>query len=97
MDRRAGQCPKVESSYQDVEQALLSGLGQGKPNDLDHWSVMSTAEPAGKSKSLLRNFLTCVACSQPMKIERGDPDAEGRVVVQYRCGSCGHIELIGFR
>jgi hypothetical protein len=58
---------------------------------------MSTAESTDKSKSLLRNFLSCVACSQPMKIERGDPDAEGRVVVQYRCRSCGHIELIGFR
>jgi hypothetical protein len=32
-----------------------------------------------------------------MKIERGEPDAEGGVVVQYRCRSCGHIELIGFR
>jgi hypothetical protein len=32
-----------------------------------------------------------------MKIERGAPDAEGRVMVQYRCVSCGHIELIGFR
>jgi hypothetical protein len=69
----------------------------GTSNDLDHWSVMSTAEPIDKSKSILRNFLTCVACNQPMTIERGEPDDEGRVVVQSRCRSCGHIELIGFR
>jgi hypothetical protein len=71
--------------------------GSGTLDDLDHWSGMSTTETTRKTKSLLRNFLTCVVCNQPMKIERGDPDAEGRVMVQYRCGSCGHIELIGFR
>jgi hypothetical protein len=58
---------------------------------------MSTFVPKEKPKSLLVNLITCVACIHPMKIERGDPDAEGRVLVQYRCESCGHIERIGIR
>jgi hypothetical protein len=29
-----------------------------------------------------------------MKIERSDPDAKGRCVVQYRCRSCNRIERL---
>jgi transcription elongation factor Elf1 len=63
----------------------------GTPNDLDHYSFMSTAGPIEKSKSVLANLITCVACNLQMKIERSDPDKKGRAMIQYRCGSCGDI------
>jgi hypothetical protein len=58
---------------------------------------MSIIEPDRKSKSLLADLITCVVCNRPMKIERSDPDAKGRAVIQYRCGSCGHIEQLRLR
>jgi hypothetical protein len=58
---------------------------------------MSTTESKGKGNSLFANLITCIACVRPMKIERGDPDAKGRTVIQYRCGSCGHIEQLRLR
>jgi hypothetical protein len=56
---------------------------------------MSTFEPKEKQKSLFANLITCVACIQSMKIERAEPDPGGRVLVQYRCKFCGHIERVG--
>src|SRR4051812_44212003 len=58
---------------------------------------MSTFVPNEKHKSLFVNLITCVACIQPMKIERAGPDPKGRVLVQYRCESCNHVERIGIR
>jgi hypothetical protein len=58
---------------------------------------MSTIEPKEKGNSLFANLITCVACVRPMRIERSDPDAKGRAVIQYRCGLCGHIEQLRLR
>jgi len=55
---------------------------------------MPTVKPKEKTKNLLANLITCVACNRQMKIERSDPDAKGRCVVQYRCRSCNHIEQL---
>jgi len=58
---------------------------------------MSIIEPDRKSNSLFADLITCVACVRPMKIERGDPDAKGRTIIQYRCRACGHIEQLRLR
>ena len=57
-------------------------------------SSAMTVEPVEKSKSIWTDLLTCLACSRQMKVERSDPDPEGGAVVQYRCGSCGHVEQL---
>jgi hypothetical protein len=53
-----------------------------------------TVQPKEKNSSIWTNLLTCVVCSEEMKVERSDPDAQGVAMVQYRCGSCGHIEQL---
>jgi hypothetical protein len=55
---------------------------------------MSSVKPKAKTKNLFANLITCVVCNQPMKIERSDPDAKGRCVIQYRCRSCNRIEQL---
>jgi hypothetical protein len=53
---------------------------------------VSTAD--NDDKSPLIDLISCVACNQTMKLERSSPDAEGRDIIQYRCGLCNRIELV---
>ena len=55
---------------------------------------MPTVKIKEKTKHLFASLITCVACNQQMNIERSDPDAKGRSVVQYRCRSCSRIERL---
>jgi hypothetical protein len=45
-----------------------------------------TVQPTEKSNSIWTNLLTCIVCSEEMKVDRSDPDAQGVAMVQYRCG-----------
>jgi hypothetical protein len=43
-------------------------------------------------KSPLIDLIRCVVCNETMKLEKSSPDAEGRDIIQYRCGLCNRIE-----
>jgi hypothetical protein len=45
-------------------------------------------------KSPLIDLMNCIVCRETMKIEKSAPDAEGRDILQYRCGRCGRIERV---
>jgi hypothetical protein len=45
-------------------------------------------------QSPLIGLLSCIVCNETMKIEKSAPDAEGRDIIQYRCGRCDRIELV---
>jgi hypothetical protein len=45
-------------------------------------------------KSPLIDLLSCIVCSQAMKIEKSSPDADGMDIIQYRCGRCDRIERV---
>jgi len=45
-------------------------------------------------KSPLIGLMNCIICRQTMKIEKSSPDAEGRDIIQYRCGRCDRIERV---
>jgi hypothetical protein len=45
-------------------------------------------------KSPLIDLIWCVVCNKTMKIEKSSPDAEGRDIIQYRCGLCDRIERV---
>jgi transposase-like protein len=45
-------------------------------------------------KSPLIDLLVCIACKETMKIEKSNPDTEGRDIIQYRCARCGRIERV---
>ena len=51
---------------------------------------MSTA--GNDDKSPLIDLISCVVCNETMKIEKSSPDAEGKDMIQYRCGLCNKIE-----
>ena len=43
--------------------------------------------------SPLIDLLVCL-CEEKMKIEKSEPDADGRDIIQYRCPTCARIELV---
>jgi hypothetical protein len=45
-------------------------------------------------KSPLIGLMNCIVCRQTMKIEKSSPDAEGKDIIQYRCGRCDRIERV---
>jgi hypothetical protein len=45
-------------------------------------------------KSPLISLMNCIICRQTMKIEKSSPDAEGKDIIQYRCGRCDRIERV---
>jgi hypothetical protein len=45
-------------------------------------------------KSPLTGLLNCIVCKETMKIERSEPDTEGKDIIQYRCEQCGRIERV---
>jgi len=45
-------------------------------------------------KSPLIGLMNCIICRQTMKIEKSSPDAEGKDIIQYRCGRCDRIERV---
>src|ERR1700687_4768824 len=45
-------------------------------------------------KSPLIDLLSCIVCKETMKIEKSAPDAEGKDIIQYRCGRCDRIERV---
>src|SRR5258705_859143 len=45
-------------------------------------------------KSPLIGLMNCIVCGQTMKIEKSSPDAEGKDIIQYRCGRCDRIERV---
>jgi hypothetical protein len=53
---------------------------------------VSTA--SNDDKSPLIDLIRCIVCNKTMKLEKSSPDAEGRDIIQYRCGLCGRIERV---
>jgi hypothetical protein len=49
---------------------------------------------ANDDKSPLIDLLSCIVCSETMKLEKSSPDAEGRDIIQYRCSLCNRIERV---
>jgi ssDNA-binding Zn-finger/Zn-ribbon topoisomerase 1 len=45
-------------------------------------------------KSPLIGLLNCIVCKETMKIEKSEPDTEGKDIIQYRCEQCGRIERV---
>jgi hypothetical protein len=45
-------------------------------------------------KSPLIDLIRCIVCNKAMKLEKSSPDAEGRDIIQYRCGLCNRIERV---
>jgi hypothetical protein len=45
-------------------------------------------------KSPLADLMSCITCSQTMKLEKSTPDGAGGDLIQYRCEICGRIELL---
>jgi len=45
-------------------------------------------------KSPLIDLIRCIECNKTMKLEKSSPDAEGRDIIQYRCGLCNRIERV---
>jgi hypothetical protein len=45
-------------------------------------------------QSLLTKLISCVECAKTMRIERIDPDGDGKDMIQYRCEHCGRIERL---
>ena len=48
-------------------------------------------------KSPLLGLLNCIVCKITMKLERIDPDDEGKEIILYRCELCGRIERLRLR
>src|SRR5258705_9710151 len=46
-------------------------------------------------KSPLIGLMNCIICRQTMKIEKSSPDAEGKDIIQYRCGRCDRTHISG--
>ena len=49
---------------------------------------------ANDDKSPLIDLLSCIVCSETMKLEKSSPDEDGMDIVQYRCGLCNRIERV---
>jgi hypothetical protein len=45
-------------------------------------------------ESPLIGLMNCITCRQTMKIEKSSPDAEGKDIIQYRCGRCNRTERV---
>jgi hypothetical protein len=45
-------------------------------------------------KSPLADLMSCITCSQIMKLEKSMPDGTGGDLIQYRCEICGRIEML---
>ena len=45
-------------------------------------------------KSPLTSLLNCIVFKETMKIEKSEPDTEGKDIIQYRCEQCGRIERV---
>jgi hypothetical protein len=45
-------------------------------------------------KSPLTELMSCIVCSRTMKLEKSAPDGAGCDLIQYRCESCGRIEML---
>ena len=42
----------------------------------------------------LIDLISCIVCTETMKLEKGTPDAEGNDIIQYRCDLCNRIERL---
>jgi Myb-like DNA-binding domain len=56
--------------------------------------VNARGDHLNDDKSPLIDLLSCIVCREKMRIEKSSPDAEGRDIIQYRCGLCGGIERV---
>src|SRR5258708_34318986 len=45
-------------------------------------------------QSALTTLISCVPCAKTMRIERIDPDGDGRDIIQYRREHCGQTERL---
>jgi hypothetical protein len=45
-------------------------------------------------QSPLTTLISCIECVKTMRIERIDPDGDGKEIIQYRCGHCARIERL---
>src|SRR5260370_37859448 len=57
-------------------------------------SDKARGHPLNDDKSPLIDLMTCIICRETMKIEKSTPDAEGKDIIQYRCGGCDRIERV---
>lgn len=45
-------------------------------------------------RSPLVTLISCIACSQTMRLEKSYPADDGKDVIQYRCEQCGRVERV---
>jgi len=45
-------------------------------------------------RSPLTTLISCVECAKTMRIERIDPESDGKDIIQYRCEYCDRIERL---
>jgi hypothetical protein len=54
---------------------------------------MSAVE-SNDDKSPMVGLISCILCTETMKLEKSTPDAEGMDMIQCRCDLCNRIELV---
>jgi len=78
---------------------------KGRPNDdleaealaaLDHARAINlvSCPEMNDDKSALTTLLTCVGCAKSMRLERIDPEGDGRAIIQFRCEQCGGTDRL---
>jgi len=77
--------PAIAMATENERPAETSRRGQGEDE---------VNAAVNNDKSPLINLISCVACDETMKLEKSSHDAEGKHMIQYRCGRCDRIELV---
>jgi hypothetical protein len=57
---------------------------------------VASCPPMNDVQSPLAKLISCAECAKTMRIERIDPDGDGKDMIQYRCEHCGRIERLRF-
>jgi hypothetical protein len=90
--------PREERSDQGHSQESASAhealAGLERAQRLSPQSDKARGPHLNDDKSPLIDLLSCIVCSETMKIEKSAPDAEGKDIIQYRCGRCDRIECV---
>ncbi len=55
---------------------------------------VSSWPPMNDDQSALTTLISCIECAKTMRIEKIEPDGEGKDIIQYRCEHCGRIERV---
>jgi hypothetical protein len=56
--------------------------------------LFSRAGHMNDDRSPLLDLMTCIECSQTMKLEKAEPDGKGNDLIHYRCKVCRRLEIV---